>query len=236
MKNYYILLKIILAVLIFTCLLSFSKSKTEIPAENSSLNQTRQKVAEFFTSIKESKIFSQNYEDGVIMALISFLNLSKFGGSYVEFGTESATECNTRNLRENFNWTGLLMDGNNEKLDINLHKERILHSNVVDLFKKYKVNKEFDLFSEDTDYADYWIVESVIKEYMPKIVIHEVNQQLPDRCVTIPKPAVGELIFWDGSDFHGGSVCAFNCLAKKNGYTMVISELKNCKIFGMESN
>ena len=60
-------------------------------------------------------------------------------GYYVEFGTQNATEINTRYLRENFSWTGLLMDGSNENLQINLHKEIILHENVIDLFKKYGV-------------------------------------------------------------------------------------------------
>jgi len=113
------------------------------------------------------------------------------------------------------------MDGGNNNPSINLHKESIFYSNVVDLFKKYGVDKNVDIFSEDTDYADYWIVEQVIKSYRPKIVIHEVNQQPPDSCVTVPRPGVNQLILWDGSDFHGASVCAFYCLAKTNGYTMV---------------
>ena len=71
------------------------------------------------------------------------------------------------------------MDGSNENLAINLHKEIILHENVADLFEKYKVSKsDLDIFSEDTDYADYWIVEKVmLNGYRPKIVVHEINQQ-----------------------------------------------------------
>ena len=113
------------------------------------------------------------------------------------------------------------MDGSNENKELNLHKEIILHSNVLDLFQKYNVNKDFDLFSEDTDYADYWIVEKVISKYRPKIVVHEVNSQVPDVCVAIPKPKDGELVMFDNTRYFGGSVCAFYCLAKENGYTMV---------------
>ena len=71
------------------------------------------------------------------------------------------------------------MDGSHENFTINLHKEIILHENVVDLFEKYKVSKnDLDIFSEDTDYADYWIVEKVLQSgYRPKIVVHEINQQ-----------------------------------------------------------
>ena len=84
------------------------------------------------------------------------------------------------------------------------------------MFEKYKVDLNLDLFSEDTDYADYWIVEKVLTKYHPKIVIHEVNQQPPNLCVTVEKPKPNKIIYWDGTNYHGGSVCAFYCLAKKN--------------------
>jgi len=91
-----------------------------------------------------------------------------------------------------------------------------------------------DIFSEDTDYADYWIVEKVLTKYKPKIVIHEVNQQLPEKCVTVPKPP--KVKFWDGSDFHGGSVCAFRCLAKKFEYTMVYCESAGVNCFWVRND
>ena len=64
----------------------------------------------------ESKIFSQNGEDGITMKLIDLIygenNNNKF---YVEFGVEDGMECNTRILREKYNWNGLQMDGSNQK-------------------------------------------------------------------------------------------------------------------------
>jgi len=123
-------------------------------------------------------------------------------------------------LREKLGWQGLLMDGNNNIPAINLHREIILYSNVTALFEKYGVDKNVDIFSEDTDYADYWIVKQVLKSYRPKLIIHEVNQKPPEICVTVTKPGINELIQWDLTDYHGGSVCAFYCLAKSNGYTM----------------
>ena len=81
------------------------------------------------------------------------------------------------------------MDGSNQNSSINLQKEFIRHDNVLDLFAKYNVPIDLDLFSEDTDYADYWIVESVLEKYKPKIVVHEINQQKPLTCVTVEKPS-----------------------------------------------
>ena len=57
------------------------------------------------------------------------------------------------------------MDGSNENPMINLHKESILHSNILSLFEKYRVPDDIDILSEDTDYADYHIVEEILKTY-----------------------------------------------------------------------
>jgi hypothetical protein len=195
------------------------------------------KVLQFYESIrkKEFKVFSQNKEDGVIDFLIDCLNLGQnYSGFFVEFGTEDGNQINTRYLKQKRNWTGLLMDGSNENLAINLHKEIILHSNIVQLFQKYNVPTEFDLFSEDTDYGDYWIVEQVMLKYTPKIVVHEVNQQEPELCVTVPKPV--KLTYWDLSNYHGASVCAFRCMAARFGYTMVYCESAGVNCFWMRND
>ena len=179
------LLAILLIAIFFYC----SNNMLFLPTFSKYNATESQKIVEnFFNSIKEKKLHSQNKEDGVILSLISLLNLHMTGGIYVEFGTESGKECNTRYLRETLKWSGLLMDGYRANSAINLHREIILYSNVIQLFKKYNVSKEFDLFSEDTDYADYWIVKKVISLYRPKLVIHEVNQNPPHMCVTVPKP------------------------------------------------
>ena len=62
-------------------------------------------------------------------------------------------ECNTRFLRETKNWNveeSLPMDGRFEDSEINLKKEVFFPDNIVQLFEKYKVRKQFDLLSVDT--------------------------------------------------------------------------------------
>lgn len=203
--------------------------------KESTLDEDKNKIKLFYNEIfkNEYKVFSQSKEDGVIMKLLEFINKTR-NGFYVEFGTQQGLECNTRNLRENYAWKGLLMDGLYENLSINLHKEPILHSNILELFEKYKIEKDFDLLSEDTDYADYWIVEKILTKYRPKILVHEVNQQGPELCVTVPKP--DKLTFWDGTSFHGANVCAFWCLAKQFDYTMVYCETRGVDCFWMRND
>jgi hypothetical protein len=185
---------------------------------------------DFYNSFyhSESKIYSQNKEDGVTDRILAYLNLNKPPGFFVEFGCGDGNEINTRFAREKYNWTGLLLSGFNENKEISLHKEMILHSNILGLFEKHSVPIELDLLSVDTDYADYWIMESIFTKYKPKVIVHEVNQQ--KTCVTVAKPAA--LFVWEGHDeYCGASVCAFQCLAKKFGYTMVYCESAGVNCF-----
>ena len=115
-----------------------------------------------------------------------------------------------------------MFDGRFGNPNINLHKEVITHENVLQVLSQYPIGDEIEILSEDTDYADYWIIEAILGKYSPKIVVHEVNQEPPEKCVTIPKPS--HLTFWDETEFHGASVCAFRCLAIQFNYTMVYCE------------
>ena len=91
-------------------------------------------------SLFENKIFSQNGEDGIIMKLVELIyNGDNHNRFQVEFGVENGIECNTRILREKYNWNGLQMDGSNHNDNINIKKEFITKENVIELFRKYNV-------------------------------------------------------------------------------------------------
>jgi hypothetical protein len=197
--------------------------------DSRTVEEQTKEILDLYYSFERSefKKYSQNKEDGVIERILTYLNMTTPPGYFVEFGCEDGTEINTRYLREKYNWKGLLLSGFTENKEINLHKEIIMHSNILGLFEKYLVPRELDLLSEDTDYADYWIVETILTKYRPKVLIHEVNQQ--KSCVTVPKQ--DNITFWDSTNYHGASVCAFHCLAKQFGYTMVYCESAGVNCF-----
>ncbi len=213
-----------------------STVKNNYKSENDEIEQ----IKKFHKSLENSdgpKYFAQHSEDSILFKLAEYINITR-NGSYVEFGTQDGTQINTRYLRENFGWKGLLMDGSPGLKDnpiINLHIESITHENILDLFQKYQITREFDILSEDTDYADYWIMERILSKYSPKIVVHEINQQGPDKCVSVIKP--NKLTFLDyPSEYHGASVCAFQCLAKRFNYTMVYCEKSGVNCFWLRDD
>jgi hypothetical protein len=71
-------------------------------------------------------------------------------------------ECNTRILREKYNWNGLLMDGGYENEAINLKKEYITKENIVLLFKKYNIPNKVNLLSLDIDFNDFYILHELL--------------------------------------------------------------------------
>jgi hypothetical protein len=169
----------------------------------------------------EKKIFSQNGEDGVTMKLIELLydKDSTDNKYYVEFSVHTGKECNTRILREEYNWKGLLMDGSNENIDINLRKEFITKDNIIDLFKKYNVPSNINLLSVDIDFNDYYVLNEILNNYTCDIIICEYNAtHLPaeDKIVIYDKNAR-----WNGTNYFGASLLALDKLSVKFNYSLV---------------
>ena len=101
---------------------------------------------------KEFKIFSQDGEDGVLLWIFANIGTVNSPPRFVEFGTENGDECNTRFLRQQLGWEGLMMDGNHEIPSINLYKEQVTAENINQLLEKYQTPSLIDLLSIDLEY------------------------------------------------------------------------------------
>lgn len=213
------------------------------PKAEVKLNETCNAPA-WIMDLKGKKIFSQYGEDGITLGLADNLKQHTSNKYYVEFGTESGKECNTRVLREKRNWTGLLMDGGFNIPKINLHKEMIKPSNIVQLFQKYNVpnaksgDDNFDLFSEDTDMSDYYIWKAILEAgYRPKIVISEINSNFHQtEAATTRPPPDGEVRFWKKDSYMGVSALGIRYLWNRHGYTMVRCMDKTINCFGVRND
>ena len=190
---------------------------------------------------KEEKVYSQNGEDGVLLALLSLIRVKYY--TFVEFGVENGFECNSRILRENFSFQGLMMDGGFENLAANLQKEFITERNILDLFEKHGVQKDFDVLSVDVDMFDYWILARILSgNYRPRIIIVETN---PTLCyntagfgrktmrdysrvnsmpLTVMHPNMTDQTMWDKSRYSGANPLSFLELGKQYGYEMLYCE------------
>ena len=127
--------------------------------------------------------YSQGDQDTFISKF--FTTISPRSKYFVEFGFNAGdystgSGANTELLYSEFGWTGLLLDGGNENMNINLHKEWICSNNIIELFKKYKVPKNVDYISIDFDSNDFWVFESILQsEFKPLLFSVEYNSHYP---------------------------------------------------------
>jgi len=170
-------------------------------------------------AMTEKKVYSQNGEDGIIESICGIVGCHL--KNYVEFGAEDCTECNSRNLRQK-GWKGLVMDGSHENKDINLRKEMITVENIVDLFKKYDVQKDLDFLSVDVDGMDFYVLRNILcsGQYNPKIIAVEYNSHIPHDGGAVITPLTHPPSRCIGY-CNGMSLAAVKALGSKFGYKLV---------------
>ena len=212
-----------------------SKSNTKIISISKKYN-VNQKL--YYTSFYPDKFDFKFIEYNLIVTrtdqktgwdqeLVVFLNKpDKF---FVEFGVENGVECNTRILREKYMWDGLMMDGNNVNVNMNLQKEFIIKDNIVDLLKKYNTPKHINLLSVDIDYNDFYCLKEILKEYEIDIIICEYNAtHLPNEDKIIIYKENG---CWDGTNYYGTSLLSVNKLCEKYNYSLVCCDKRGVNCF-----
>lgn len=189
------------------------------------------------------KVFSQNYEDGIIDYLLQSLEIKKV--KFVEIGTQDYSESNTRFLFEKNSTKGLIIDGHpNLKNDVSkilkiwkghlqVHNEYIDSENILDILNKYSFDCDLDLFSLDIDGIDYWILKK-IKPKTSKIIVAEYNPFFGDKYeITVPN-----IKNFDRKKYHYSHLCwgmslrALINLMNEKDYTFVgTNELLNNGFF-----
>lgn len=190
----------------------------------------------------EFQSFSQFGEDGIIQYLINNIDIKK--NFFFEFGVENYKEANTRFLLENNNWSGAIIDSNENfinliksydcywKYDLKVKKSFITAENINQLIIELEIPKELGLLSIDIDGNDYWVWKA-INSIEPSIVIIEYNARFgPKESVTIPYK---ENFSRKGSQYpniyFGCSLSALYKLGKSKGYSLVATNLNGNNAF-----
>lgn len=178
-------------------------------------------------NLYEKRIRSQNGEDGILDEL--FHRIGTVNKYFVEFGVQDGLECNSANLSLNHNWSGLMIDGNEDnynKLRENFSQypnvqtinKFITRENIVSIFNEMKVPQQFDLLSIDIDGNDYWIWQA-LSQYKPNIVVIEFNAHFPPPQKKVVK--YNPNFCWRGNSYFGASLTSLCELAKQLGYLLI---------------
>jgi len=142
----------------------------------------------------------------------------------------AGAQCTTRNLRENFGWTGVMMDGGYKNESIGLFQEYITADNIAQLFQKHSVPMVFDHLTVDIDLNTYHVLARILAAgYRPRSLAVEINRNFgPDLAYTtvyMPNHS------WDRTCYFGASAAAVRNLAAYAGYYPVAIDMDGVNLF-----
>lgn len=180
----------------------------------------------------EFKVFSQYGDDGIIQHLIHHLDVQPH--VFVEFGVQDYTEANTRFLLLNDNWSGFVMDGSPENIeivrrstlprvyDLQAKSAFITRENINDLIAESGIQGDIGLLSIDIDGNDYWVWQA-ITVVTPVIVVAEYNSVFgADKAWTVPYRSDFMRNRYHHSNLcYGASLASLHDLAEEKGYALV---------------
>ncbi len=184
-------------------------------------------------TLRESEfaVFSQSGQDGILQYLLARVPIEN--QTFIEFGVEDYLEANTRFLMMRQNWSGLVIDGSEGRIEA-IKKQEIYwrhdllamsafvtRENINELIAK-RFRGDVGLLSIDVDGNDYWIWEA-IDVVSPRIVICEFNSVFgAKRAVTVPyDPKFFRTSAHSSNLYFGASLPALVRLAAKKGYVFV---------------
>ena len=186
------------------------------------------------------RLLSQNQEDGILWSL--FQQIGTTTKTFVELGS-GATGGNAAMLAGEFGWTGLLVEGDQGKVEYAGRRfprakavcAWITPETVNDLLERNGFAGEVDLLSVDVDGVDYWVGQA-IAVCSARLVMLEYNSMFgPDRAVTVPYDPK-----FNRRDhrfcYYGASLSAMTQLSATKGYRLVAVEPTGVNAFFLRND
>jgi hypothetical protein len=165
------------------------------------------------------KIYSQTDEDGIIAEV--FRRLGVGGRVLVEIGSSDGLENNTHGALL-AGWRGVWIDGSRAKIDqiatvmpletkrLAVRCELVNRDNAPELvrfaLKRYEV-AELDLLSLDIDGNDLYVLQAIVGQVKPRVIVAEYNGKYPPPISLAINYNASHV--WAGDDYYGASLQAF---------------------------
>lgn len=109
---------------------------------------------------------------------------------------------------------------------------RITPENACDFLKAYALPRAFGLLSLDIDSYDYFVLDAVLGQYRPTLVVAEINEKFPPPIRFTVRP--GEGTAYGRAHFYGASISQMAALAERHRYTLVRLEYNNLFLVASE--
>jgi hypothetical protein len=132
-------------------------------------------------------------------------------------------------------WRGVGFEGSNRKVcklaaaykhypSVSAANCIVTPANIAALLKAYDIEREFGVLSLDIDSYDYWVLDAVLSEFRPRLVVTEINEKIP--------PPVRFVVHYDPAfqmthHFFGYSIASLAELAARHDYAILEVEYNN---------
>lgn len=189
------------------------------------------------------KVYSQCDEDGILEAI--FARIGTTTRTFIEVGVGDGRENNSHYLLLQ-GWRGAWIDGDPANVSaieqgisppaesrLQLRLERVDAENAAEVVGSClsRLDVAFDaldLFSLDIDGNDYFVLES-LSDLRPRVFCVEYNAKFrPPLEVTIRYDPAHR---WQGDDYYGASLCAWDRLLQPRGYRLVCCNVAGTNAF-----
>ena len=181
--------------------------------------------------------FSNFDEERILQKYIAQLLPPAAGASRtaVDIGAgDGVRGSNTYALFSN-GWRGVGFEGSNRKVcklaaaykyypQVSAANCVVTPENVVSLLKAYNIEREFGVLSLDIDSYDYWVLDALLAEFRPRLVVTEINEKIPPPVKFVVKydPA-----FQMTHHFFGYSIQSLADLCARHDYAILEVEYNN---------
>lgn len=180
----------------------------------------------------EFQVFSQNGEDGILLAILS--KLASPTKRFVEIGVEEGLECNSAVLGFVLGWDGVMVEADplraatarklaERMLAGRTNRVDVCHTLVTcDNVNDIVGDSPLGVLSIDVDGMDYWLWKAV-EATAAEVVIIEYNASMgPERPGMVPYDKSFSAMKAHASGYyHGASLAALERLGRSKGYSLV---------------
>jgi hypothetical protein len=187
------------------------------------------------------RIHSQSGEDGVVLALLKEAGVSN--RRFVEIGCGD-NGGNSGFLAYELGWSGLMIDGNAERVglcrlkfpgSVDVVQAWVTVETIDGLLLAQGLSGEIDFLSIDIDGNDFWVWKT-LSVVSPRIVAIEYNAQFgADRAVAVPYSPDFDRHAYSRSYF-GASLRALTFLGTEKGYRLVAVEPRGGNAFFLRND
>lgn len=186
--------------------------------------------------------FSNFGEERILQKYIAQLLPAGASRTAVDIGAgDGVRGSNTYALFSN-GWRGVGFEGSNRKVcklaaaykyypQVSAANCVVTPENVVPLLKAYNIEREFGVLSLDIDSYDYWVLDALLAEFRPRVVVTEINEKIP--------PPIKFVVKYDPDfqmthHFFGYSIQSLAELAARHNYAILEVEYNNAFLAPLE--